>query len=158
MTLEMLANGRAERLIPPRDLRRRIFHRSFGRLQPSHAVPVTVAQARLRTVLVVISPDRVAGLALQRFLHDQPGRQLNQFILCGCCARSGQTTLPACAAKQVISSPRGAPLLGLPKPFDDSHAKDAPRQIASNFRTSPPPRSPKCIDYLVSARFSSFVT
>jgi hypothetical protein len=29
-------------------------------------------------------------------------------------------------------------LLGLPKPVADSHAKDAPRQIPSNFRTSPP--------------------
>src|SRR5262249_36564724 len=47
------------------------------------------------------------------------------------------STLPACAAKQVISSPWGAPLLGLPKPVADSHAKDAPRQIPSNFRTSP---------------------
>jgi hypothetical protein len=28
-------------------------------------------------------------------------------------------------------------LLGLPKPVADSHAKDAPRQIPSNFRTSP---------------------
>ena len=36
MTLEMLANSRAERLIPTGDLRRRIIHRSFGRLQPSH--------------------------------------------------------------------------------------------------------------------------
>ena len=81
MTLEMLANSRAERLIPPRDLRRRILHRSFGRLQPTHAIPITVALAWLRTVLVVISPDRVAGLALQRFLHDQPRRQLNQFVL-----------------------------------------------------------------------------
>src|SRR4029077_17140761 len=74
MPLEMLANSRAERLIPPRDLRCRIFHRSFGRFQPSRAVPVTVALAWLRTVFVVISPDRVAGLALQRFLHDQPRR------------------------------------------------------------------------------------
>jgi hypothetical protein len=41
----------------------------------------TVALAWLRTVLVVISPDRVAGLALQRFLHNQPRRQLNQFVL-----------------------------------------------------------------------------
>src|SRR5262249_57579999 len=51
--------------------------------------------------------------------------------------RSTPSTLPACAAKQVISSPWGAPLLGLPKPVADSHAKDAPRQIPSNFRTSP---------------------
>jgi hypothetical protein len=49
-------------------------------------VPVTVALARLRTVLVVISPDRDAGLALRRFLHDQPCRQLNQFVLRRCCA------------------------------------------------------------------------
>src|ERR1700751_2412128 len=47
------------------------------------------------------------------------------------------STLPACAAKQVISSPWGAPLLGSPKPVADSHAKDAPRQISSNLRTSP---------------------
>src|SRR5262249_3492999 len=58
-------------------------------------------------------------------------------MLCATALQSGQTTLPACAAKQVISSPWGAPLLGLPKPVADSHAKDAPRQIPSNFRTSP---------------------
>src|SRR5262249_6229385 len=60
-------------------------------------------------------------------------------MLCATALQSGQTTLPACAAKQVISSPWGAPLLGLPKPVADSHAKDAPRQIPSNFRTSPNP-------------------
>jgi transposase len=38
----------------------------------SRPVPVlvTVALAWLSTVLVVISPDRIAGLVLQRFLHD----------------------------------------------------------------------------------------
>src|SRR5947199_808837 len=46
--------------------------------------------------------------------------------------------LHACAAKQVVSSPWGAPLLGSPSPFAESHAKDAPRQIPSKFRTSPP--------------------
>src|SRR5438876_1941094 len=45
--------------------------------------------------------------------------------------------LHACAAKQVVSSPWGAPLLGSPSPFAESHAKDAPRQIPSKFRTSP---------------------
>src|SRR5579863_8282507 len=87
MALKMLANSRAEWLIPPRDLWRRIFHRSFGRLQPSHAVSVTVALAELRTLLVVIPPNRVAGLAFQRFLHDQPGRQLDQLVLRRCCAQ-----------------------------------------------------------------------
>ena len=45
--------------------------------------------------------------------------------------------LHACAAKQVVSSPWGAPLLGSPSPLAKSHAKDAPRQISSKFRTSP---------------------
>src|SRR5438874_10035182 len=45
--------------------------------------------------------------------------------------------LHACAAKQVVSSPWGASLLGSPSPFAESHAKDAPRQIPSKFRTSP---------------------
>jgi hypothetical protein len=58
-------------------------------------------------------------------------------MLCAAAPQSRQTTLPACAAKQVISSSWGAPLLGLPKPVADSHAKDAPRQIPSNYRTSP---------------------
>src|SRR5262245_40399865 len=128
MTLEMLANSRAERLIPPRDLRCRIFHRSFGRFQPSHAIPVTVALAWLRTLLVVISPDRIAGLTVQRFLHDPAASPTSPVrpspMLCVAALQSGQTTLPPCAAKQVISSSWGAPLLGLPKPAADSHAKD----------------------------------
>src|SRR5262249_560716 len=70
-------------------------------------------------------------------------------MLCATALQSGQTTLPACAAKQVISSPWGAPLLGLPKPVADSHAKDAPRQIPSNFRTSPS----KCKSCTVAATF-----
>src|SRR3979411_927759 len=45
--------------------------------------------------------------------------------------------LHACAAKQVVSSPWGAPLLGSPSPFAESHAKDAPCEIPSKFRTSP---------------------
>src|ERR1700704_3025718 len=48
--------------------------------------------------------------------------------------------LHAGAAKQVVSSPWGAPLLGSPSPFAESHAKDAPRQIPSKFRTSPDSR------------------
>src|SRR5262245_18161975 len=62
----MLPNGRAKRLIPPRDLRRRIFHRPLGRPQPSRAISIPVALARLRPVLVVISSQHVAGFAFQR--------------------------------------------------------------------------------------------
>src|SRR5262249_23618919 len=71
-------------------------------------------------------------------------------MLCATALQSGQTTLPACAAKQVISSPWGAPLLGLPKPVADSHAKDAPRQIPSNFRTSPQ-AAPKRLDVCLAS-------
>src|SRR5262249_58002053 len=89
VTLEMLTNGRAKRLSPPGDLRRRIFHQPLARLQPSRAVPVPVSLARLRTVLVVISPNRVAGFALKRLLDNQPGRELDQLVLpCSCCNMS----------------------------------------------------------------------
>ena len=57
-------------------MRRRIFHQPFGRLQPSGAVPIPISLARLRTVLVVVSPDGVAGLAIQRFLNNQSGAAL----------------------------------------------------------------------------------
>ena len=77
----MLPNARAERLIPPRDLRRRIFHQPLSRLQSSHAIAIPVTLAQLHTVLVVLSPQRVAGLALERLLDNQPARQLDQFIL-----------------------------------------------------------------------------
>ena len=77
----MLPNGRAKRRIPPGDLRRGIFHQPLGRLQPPRAVPIPVSLARLRTVLVVISPNRVAGFALERLLDNQPGRKLDQLVL-----------------------------------------------------------------------------
>ena len=48
VTLEMLPNGRAERLIPPGNLGRRIVHPPLGRFQPSWAIPISVALARLR--------------------------------------------------------------------------------------------------------------
>ena len=81
VTLQMLTNGRAKRLIPSGNLRRRVFHQPLGRLQPPHAVPVPVSLARLRPVLVVISPNRVAGFALERLLDNQPGRKLDQLVL-----------------------------------------------------------------------------
>jgi hypothetical protein len=83
----MLANGRAERLIPPRDLRRRIFHRPFGRLQPSCAIAISVALARLRAMLIVLASDRISRFAVQRLLHNQPGRQLDQLVLRRSCGK-----------------------------------------------------------------------
>ena len=65
----------------PRYLRRRIFHQPLGGLQSSHAIAIPVTLARLHTVLVVLSPQRVAGLALERLLDNQPARQLDQFVL-----------------------------------------------------------------------------
>jgi hypothetical protein len=55
----------------------RIFDRPLSRLQPSLTIPVAVSLARLPTVLIVVSSDRVAGLA-KRLLDNQPGRELDQ--------------------------------------------------------------------------------
>jgi hypothetical protein len=74
----MLPNGRAKRLIPPGNLWRRIFHQPLCRPQPSRAISIPVALAGLRPVLVVISPQHVAGFALQRLLDNQPGRELDR--------------------------------------------------------------------------------
>src|SRR5262245_42672852 len=63
--LAMLPNGRAKRFIPPGNLGRRIFHQPLGRFQPSRAIPIPVALAPLRTVLVVLSSKRVARPRLQ---------------------------------------------------------------------------------------------
>jgi hypothetical protein len=57
--------------------------------------------------------------------------------------------------EQVISPSWGAPLLGLPKPVADSHAKDALRQIPSNLRTSAAPRASREIR-LKLGRFELF--
>src|SRR4030095_11767475 len=89
----MLANGRAERLISPGNLWRRIFYQPLGRFQPSRAIPIPVALPRLRTVLVELSSKRVAGLAFKRLLHDQAGREFDQLVL----RRSaGKTPLDQC--------------------------------------------------------------
>jgi hypothetical protein len=55
--LQMLADGRAERLIAAGNLRRRLRHQPLSSLQPTSPVAVAVSLARLRTVLVVI-PDQ----------------------------------------------------------------------------------------------------
>ena len=89
----MLPNGRAERLIPPGNLGRRIVHPPLGRFQPSRAIPIPVALARLRTVLVVLASKRIAGLAFKRLLDDQAGRQFDQLVLRRSC---GKTSLDQC--------------------------------------------------------------
>src|SRR5437016_9453954 len=74
----MLADGRAERLVTAGNLRRGILHQSLSGFQPASPVAVAVALAGLRTVLVVIPPNRVAGFTLKRFFHDQPRCQLDR--------------------------------------------------------------------------------
>src|SRR5262249_6326185 len=81
VTLEMLPNGRAKRLIPPSNLWRRIFHQPLCRPQPSRAISIPVALARLRAMLVVLASDRIGRFALQRLLDNQPGRELDQLVL-----------------------------------------------------------------------------
>lgn len=88
VTLEMLANGRPERLIPPGDLWRRILHHALGRLQPTGPVAVAISPPRLRSMRIVVSTDDVTGFALKRLLDDQSDRQLDQFILCRCCGKT----------------------------------------------------------------------
>ena len=88
MALEMLADGRVEELIPPGNLGRRILHQTLGRLQPARTVPVPISLARSRAMLVVISPSRITGFALKRLLHDQPGCQLHQLVLCRRCGKT----------------------------------------------------------------------
>ena len=78
LTLQMLPDRRAIRLVQARNLRRRVGHVAFGGLQPTGSRAVAVALARNRTVLVIVAAERVLGLALQRFLDDQPGRQFDQ--------------------------------------------------------------------------------
>jgi hypothetical protein len=91
--IEIIDYSTPERLVktptpwPVSDLRRRIFHQPLSRLQPSRAVPVPVSLARLRTVLVVLSTNRVAGFAFQRLFHDQPRCQLDQRILGRTCGQ-----------------------------------------------------------------------
>ena len=73
-----LAQPRAERLGPVGDLRRAVLDRPLGALQPPGPVAVAVAGARRRAPRVVPAPERIRGLALQRLLDDQPGRQADQ--------------------------------------------------------------------------------
>ena len=141
MALEMLTNGRAIRRIPPSDLRCRIFHRAFRRLQPSRPISIPVAIARLRAVLVIVAPDRVARFALKRLLDNQPGRQLDQFVLCRCC---GKASFDQCrqlftrALRSTYSRCHGVLLCRHPKPIAHSHPQRMhPAHFPATFQTSP---------------------
>ncbi len=68
--LQMVADLGAERLVAPRDLRRRIVDQTFRRLQPTGSGTVPVSLAGHRAVLVVVPPDGVAALRFQSLLDD----------------------------------------------------------------------------------------
>lgn len=74
----MLADPRPERLVPPGDLRRRELDRPLRRLQPTRPAAITVATALLGAALVVIAPERIPRLGLQRLFQDQTRRQPHQ--------------------------------------------------------------------------------
>jgi len=93
MTLQVLANGRAERLLAAGHLRRGVLHEAFGRLQPPGPVAIAVALAGRGAVLVIVPPDRVPRFRFQCLLHDQPRRQLDQFLAA---SRRGQPSLDQC--------------------------------------------------------------
>jgi hypothetical protein len=75
---EMLADLGAPGFVTAGDLRRRVVHQTLRGPQPPRTHAVAVAAARLRAMLVVVSPERVPVLRLQRLLDDQPGRQPHQ--------------------------------------------------------------------------------
>lgn len=77
-SLQMRADLGAKRHVPARNLRGRVFHKALRRLQPSAAHAVAITLAGLGPVLAIVSPDRIAALLFQRFLHDQAGRKLHQ--------------------------------------------------------------------------------
>ena len=70
-----LANRRAERRAAVGNLRRAVFDRPLRAAQLPGAIAVAVARPGRRAAGVVIAPQRIACLALQRFLDDQPRRQ-----------------------------------------------------------------------------------
>ncbi len=74
----MLADPRAEGLIAPGDLRRAELDRALRGLEPAGAMPVAIAASLLGAALVVIPAEGIADLRLQRFLEDEPRRQLHQ--------------------------------------------------------------------------------
>ena len=73
------AHARHERLGTIGDLRHAVLDRALRRAQAAPPVPIAIAGARRRAVLVVPAPHRLGDLGLQRFLHDLPHGELDQF-------------------------------------------------------------------------------
>jgi hypothetical protein len=55
-------------------------------LQPASPVAVPIPLTGLRTMIIVLAPDRIGRFACQRLLHNQPGH-LRLFKRCGVAAR-----------------------------------------------------------------------
>ena len=73
-----LTNRRAERCGAIGNLRRAVFDPPFRAIQTSSPISVAVTGAGRRAAGVVLAPQHVARLALQRFLDDQPRREPDQ--------------------------------------------------------------------------------
>ena len=81
-------------------------------------------------MLVVISTNGVAGLALKCLLDNQSGRQFDQFVLRRSCAKPSARSMPsalhACAAKPVSAPlPERDPLSFLQLPLAQPHPRAA---------------------------------
>src|SRR6516164_8683332 len=74
----MLADLRPEGHVAAGDLRCQIVDQPLRRLQPARPDPVPVAAAGLSAVCVVLPSDRIASLAFEGLLDNEPGRQLHQ--------------------------------------------------------------------------------
>ena len=72
------ADVRPEGIGAPGDLRGAELDRALGRFQATGPVSVAVALALFGAALIVIPPQSVPRLGLQRLLEDQPRRELHQ--------------------------------------------------------------------------------
>ena len=75
---EVLPDRRDERLRRVAHLRGGELHHPFRRLHPAGPVAIAIALRFALGALVALAPERIANLALQGFLQDQPRRQQHQ--------------------------------------------------------------------------------
>ena len=129
-----------ERLLAPRDLRRRVVHHPFRRLQPPSPNPVAPTLALGSAVLVVVPSQGVAALRLQRLLYDQTRRYLHQL------APPVRSRQPSSERDLRVRIDPGSSLRHgvppcwrrpLPAPVGESSTRMYPLPISSKFRTSP---------------------
>src|SRR5262249_18279197 len=137
-----LPNRRAERGSAVGNLRRAVFDPPLGAVQPPQTVAVAVAGAGRRAARVILAPQRVARLALQRFLDNQTRCQTNELGGSAGFARSLDHCLQllACPLGCRYSLHRGAPSQR-PAQYRSSlianQAKLHPNPFSSKLRTSP---------------------